>query len=763
MVSVDGTQANGGMGRNEILREKALDLWVKGSGVEESIFNENVKVGENALIAASMLNIPTVDSTGGYWWVHALSPHSGVLREDIGELRWFSPKQGKSGKRIKYQAFPAGSRAVPILLRVPVPIWEKIAKKYGLTFKVNPEREDLGFWEWIKVNEIALAITEGLKKAAALLSCGIPAISIPGVWNGRIKDEVSEFLQPELAYFASQKRNFILVFDSDLHNNHQVGQALKNLHGVLTASGVGNVYIAHWGLSEGKGIDDLLVNSSRETVQQVIEQALDFKEWGKTYCLPPTSEDNYLWESIDTEKYIAVGDKVYVWEGDHHEFTPDPLVKKALFKELIPVPEMCSKNGSMPGSASTLVNVKNLLEQIKIRCQVRREDVNPPEYLNLKNGVLRLTVEGKELEVELLSHDKSSSPYFTENLGYDYDPDAHTGHLDRLLDCLEESPREIFLKTLSVALNLPAYRQVQGRQLRLCFVIGNGANGKDAIRMLLRTIFGTRGLTSVTLRKIRNADSGSDKFSLAPFEYSRVNWASENSRVPLDTIEVLKAMITGDTITVERKHVDSTQTDPKCVLIMSTNEWPILSGDSKALRSRYCFIKFDKTYSAQPNGEGELKADPRFQGSEDWVRDNLASAGLNALIGHYKDALANGVDYDPLKTNMEEIRRNSCHLWEFLEEIKFLPKVRGKLPKDRDDNLTKLYRVLSGWYVKNHMAEAMMGSNKISPLVIDKYDPIITSPKMLQTKLKKLFPSMKTKKKNYEIYITNYAWDKGGN
>lgn len=72
---------------------------------------------------------------------------------------------------------------------------------------------------WLFVIEspmIPIALAEGEKKAAALLSIGIVAISVPGVRMGYRRTRDGLTLHPDLALFAQQGREITFYFDNDV-------------------------------------------------------------------------------------------------------------------------------------------------------------------------------------------------------------------------------------------------------------------------------------------------------------------------------------------------------------------------------------------------------------------------------------------------------------------------------------------------------------------------------------------------------------------
>ena len=117
------------------------------------------------------------------------------------------PRIDKDGKPVKYDA-PRGSRMV---------------------LDVHPfVREMLGD------PSVPLFITEGIKKGDALVSRGLCAVNLLGVWNWRGTNEHGgKVALPEWELIALNDRQVHIVFDSDVMLKPQVYAALVRLKNFL--------------------------------------------------------------------------------------------------------------------------------------------------------------------------------------------------------------------------------------------------------------------------------------------------------------------------------------------------------------------------------------------------------------------------------------------------------------------------------------------------------------------------------------------------
>jgi hypothetical protein len=162
----------------------------------------------------------------GGWWVSGLDP-----RNDWQEMTWgrFKPnsprldcKKGE-GKPVKYESPPKEPSRVTYF-QVPKSIWQQVSQRWGVPMPAPVEA--ISFWQWVQSHpEICLVLTEGEKKAAALLSQGIVAVALPGIWMGTRKVAELRVLHPDLLPMAQAARKFTILFDYE--SRPQVQQAIR--------------------------------------------------------------------------------------------------------------------------------------------------------------------------------------------------------------------------------------------------------------------------------------------------------------------------------------------------------------------------------------------------------------------------------------------------------------------------------------------------------------------------------------------------------
>ena len=313
-------------------------------------------------VNSSTLNRYRNTEAGGYW-ISGLNPHNDWQPWDYGRFKPDVPIiSSKNNKPIKYISPPNGGFH-PIYLDVPQHIWDKVAQRHRIKRYHSPMMERLAdkrltgggyslspiglkrslsdclrggikpvsflpknlqliapeepdtsndpycFWSWVQAHpEIPIILTEGEKKAACLLSLGFVAISLPGVWMGRVKNEATgtDHLHPDLLPMVETGRKFVILFDNDPKpsTKRQVNNAIRHTGNVIEKAGA-TCSVALLPEDSEKGVDDFVFanggDSAASLIAKIIEaaQTLDSfirdirpKNWGLSSKYPPNIKVN---------------------------------------------------------------------------------------------------------------------------------------------------------------------------------------------------------------------------------------------------------------------------------------------------------------------------------------------------------------------------------------------------------------------------------------------------------------------------------------
>lgn len=218
----------------------------------------------------------------GGWWCNGVD----VLTEE--ESQWgqfkpdrpyryeeqpkgFDPLSQAKNKLIKYEP-PKSVPTEIFALKVPLHLWKAIALRFDVPLPENivvtPQGWALGFWAWVIANpSIPVIITEGAKKAGAILTANYVAIALPGIYNGyrQPKNERGQkignpYLIPQLQAFAQKDRKIIFCFDNDTKSKtvSNVRTAIAKTGKLFERLGC-SASVITWNAPE-KGVDDLIAN-----------------------------------------------------------------------------------------------------------------------------------------------------------------------------------------------------------------------------------------------------------------------------------------------------------------------------------------------------------------------------------------------------------------------------------------------------------------------------------------------------------------------
>ncbi len=145
-----------------------------------------------------------------------------------------APRLDDKGKPVKYET-PAGSR---------------------MALDVHPLAKGK-----LADPHMPLFVTEGIKKGDALVSHGLCAVGLIGVWNWRgTNEQGGKTALPEWEFIALNDRPVYIVFDSDVMSKKEVAGALVRLKAMLEHKGakVKVIYLPDAENGSKQGVDDYL-------------------------------------------------------------------------------------------------------------------------------------------------------------------------------------------------------------------------------------------------------------------------------------------------------------------------------------------------------------------------------------------------------------------------------------------------------------------------------------------------------------------------
>jgi putative DNA primase/helicase len=338
---------------------------------------------------------------------------------------------------------------------------------------------------------------------------------------------------------------------------------------------------------------------------------------------------NQIAEKIQKEKTLIYCNGYYEYESG--VFLPVDEVKiKKFIKENL-------KDKFTQFKANEILH--SLKVDISVGCP---EELNATNLLNLKNGMFNLDT------LELISH--STEFKSTIQLPVNYNPDAN---------CFKwfETMRGIFPDDIEKADLLQEFFGLcltkDMSQEKALFMIGEGANGKSTILHILQQILGKRNYSSVPLEQFNNPHY------IANLHNRLANISIETNAKSSVYDSLMKAVISGDTISADLKFKNVIQFNPFCKLIFALNSMPRVDDKTDAFYRRLIIVRFNRQFQEEEQNKNlkqELEAE--MDGIFAWMVNGLKRLRQR---GHFE--LSGGI-----KQEVSEYRKDNNNVMTFIDE-----------------------------------------------------------------------------------------------
>jgi len=241
-------------------------------------------------------------------------------------------------------------------------------------------------------------------------------------------------------------------------------------------------------------------------------------------------------------------------------------------------------------------------------------DANP-NLVVFRNGVLRVN-QRKLVEF-------SPRHLCRTRIPHEYNSEATCPRIDQFLsEVLPQEYHQLVEEILGCVL------VGDNRHEKLILMFGPGGNGKSVLLKVATALVGKENAAHVPLQELVD-----QRFYRAELIGKRLNVYADIEQVSPKQQGILKALVSGDPIIVDRKYRDPVSFSNHAVMVFSCNELPDLGGKTYSIQRRLILIPFRKTFSGE-------KADKELT---DKLTTPMEIPGLinRALIG-YKRLLKKG-------------------------------------------------------------------------------------------------------------------------
>lgn len=213
------------------------------------------------------------------------------------------------------------------------------------------------------------------------------------------------------------------------------------------------------------------------------------------------------------------------------------------------------------------------------------ETVSSERYILLKNGIYDVKTK------QLMPH---STDYKFKNLiSTNYNPDAYSEVVDSTLDniaCGDKDIRTLILEMIGYCL----YRR---NELGKAFIfVGSGSNGKSTLITMIRSLLGDENVSSLDIKDL------SKEFKLSMLYGKLANLGDDISSGFIDDSSEFKKLITGETMSAQRKFQDPFDFKNYSKFIFSANKLPKTNDKSHGFYRRFCPIPLNARFDVKNKG-----------------------------------------------------------------------------------------------------------------------------------------------------------------
>ena len=125
---------------------------------------------------------------------------------------------------------------------------------------------------------------------------------------------------------------------------------------------------------------------------------------------------------------------------------------------------------------------------------------------------------------------------------------------------------------------------------KIAIMLGSGTNGKSTFRQMMINLIGDINISVSTPHELQS------RFGLFSLEGKICNYGDEVGTKPLDEMDKLKSISSGESVNYERKNKDVRNYDFKTLLMFNSNEIPPIKDKSDAVLNRLLIIPFKANF-----------------------------------------------------------------------------------------------------------------------------------------------------------------------
>lgn len=376
-----------------------------------------------------------------------------------------------------------------------------------------------------------------------------------------------------------------------------------------------------------------------------------------------TSRGTFLFDKfakylIQSDNIVKIGGKLHIYKDGIYQ-AGDEYIEAAMIKH---IPNLSrSKRQEVLAYLELLVN--------------KESGVADANLIAFANGVLNVVDESFS--------DFSPEYIITNKIPHNYFPDASSELLDSVmkkLACQDDAVYSLLYQSIGYCL----YRRNELR--KSFFLLGEKRNGKSTFLDMVGTLLGEENTANLDLCEI------GDRFRTAELTGKLANIGDDINDEWISNTAIFKKVVSGDTVTVERKGKDPYKLRSFAKFFFSANSLPRLGRgkDSAAVLDRLVIIPFDAKFSkTDPDYDPFIK----YKLRDESVMEALIAKAVPAL----REVLADQefTVCDKTKRNLEDFEKSNNPITEFFEDM--------DEPDYLNEPIKTVYQTYCTWCLSNNL------------------------------------------------------------
>jgi P4 family phage/plasmid primase-like protien len=347
-----------------------------------------------------------------------------------------------------------------------------------------------------------------------------------------------------------------------------------------------------------------LTDNEIKTISGWIETKVAHHRNGRRTNLRPM---DYVDQLTEKDRIISDGQRTYVYKDGVYQEQHCELIRQTVLTLIL----------DDIGNDATTRQVNEVVKLLQTKTFRDPCKFDPPDFMNVRNGLIRLA------DLTLLPH--SPDLFTTSQIPVQLIPGSTCPRWEEYVCTVlqEKDQQDLLQEFFGYCLTTSTIYH------KALFLLGEGGNGKSGVMAVLKSLVGPSNYSTLLLSDL------SQRFRQAELKGKLVNFCAEVESGRYLSDAHFKSLVSGESITVERKGQDPFDLKPTVKFVIAGNRMPQTKDSSYGLQRRLLILRFDQQFKDQNEIKLGDKALPRVPG----LADSIIETELNGVLCWTLDGL----------------------------------------------------------------------------------------------------------------------------